>query len=613
MWHTRWQVTKLTHQQDSASTGWKRVLLLLSATLLALTVGEVGIRATGKAPGVRSIVLRAEETVYKRSRNPILNYELKASYRNESADLNRSYRRTNAHGQRDVDREIRKPDGTRRIILLGDSVVMGVGLPDIDSTISRQLEQLYSSGKTEVLNFGVDGYNTLAEVELLRTKGVAFDPDLVVLLFVHNDFNDFTQEAWKLEGGRDYPPVLQKLFLYSGLFRMAAVEFNLFDFGVMADPERWNRKATGRGNVVRGLEGLNELAAEHDFDVLIAVWPLFLPSAIDDLHFLPGEDELMIERLARVHGMPCVRLSPHFNRHREKSSDSEFLNPRWVYTTGDGMHPSPTGSLVAAQALKAILAAPAQAPPAAAATPMPGAEAIELSAQFGEAAPHRARLLLVLADDYATRGDLPNAIHHLELAVELNPSFVAARMNLAKFLDANGDAAAAEKHLDQALLIDRDNPKAHNNLGMILLGRNDVRRAQLRFERAHALQPESADFCNNLGLALDRQGQLADAVSWYAKAIALNPAHADAHVNLGVLYANRKRYAEAIRHLQIAIAADPELPQAHYNLGILLELQGDPERARARLEAAAALDSKDRDARAALERVRAALREKDES
>ena len=39
-----------------------------------------------------------------------------------------------------------------------------------------------------------------AEIELLETKGLAFEPDVVVLVFVENDFDNFNREAFPLGG-----------------------------------------------------------------------------------------------------------------------------------------------------------------------------------------------------------------------------------------------------------------------------------------------------------------------------------------------------------------------------------------------------------------------------
>jgi len=168
--------------------------LALVATALALGVGELIVRTLGVAPEVRAIGVSSRDSVFKRSTNPILSYELKANYRNDKPDLRLNCESTNSHGLRDIERSIDKPPGVKRVILLGDSIVEGYGIRESD-TISRQLERLYADGMTEVLNFGVSGYCTLAEVELLGVKGIAFSPDQVVLVFAENDFDNFNMNA----------------------------------------------------------------------------------------------------------------------------------------------------------------------------------------------------------------------------------------------------------------------------------------------------------------------------------------------------------------------------------------------------------------------------------
>ena len=116
--------------------GWvAKVALLLGSTLLALVISEIALRILGLAPGVKPIVVSDFSTVYTLSSNPVLGYELKASYRDENANLIVSYPRTNSHGQRDIERTVEKRPGLRRVILLGDSVVEGEGIREIDRTI----------------------------------------------------------------------------------------------------------------------------------------------------------------------------------------------------------------------------------------------------------------------------------------------------------------------------------------------------------------------------------------------------------------------------------------------------------------------------------------------
>ena len=77
------------------------------------SVSKMGglIRALGRAPEVKPIWVSSEDSVYQRSTNPLLSYELEAGYRNDDPDLIRTFESTNAHGQRDVERSLEKPPG----------------------------------------------------------------------------------------------------------------------------------------------------------------------------------------------------------------------------------------------------------------------------------------------------------------------------------------------------------------------------------------------------------------------------------------------------------------------------------------------------------------------
>ena len=82
--------------------------------LLALPLLEIGVRVLKLAPDIRFIDVTNDDTVYRRSTNPVLGFELKAGWRDPSADLVKSYPSTNAEGQRDVERTRAKPAHVRR-------------------------------------------------------------------------------------------------------------------------------------------------------------------------------------------------------------------------------------------------------------------------------------------------------------------------------------------------------------------------------------------------------------------------------------------------------------------------------------------------------------------
>jgi lysophospholipase L1-like esterase len=75
--------------------------------------------------------------------------------------------------------------------VLGDSIAFGYWVTEKDG-FPRQLEAMLNeaagkAGRVEVLDFGVPGYNLDQEIEALRTRGLAFSPDLVIVAFCLND------------------------------------------------------------------------------------------------------------------------------------------------------------------------------------------------------------------------------------------------------------------------------------------------------------------------------------------------------------------------------------------------------------------------------------------
>ena len=80
-----------------------------------------------------------------------------------------------------------KPAGVRRIAVLGDSFVWGIGAADAELFTTLLAEALPA---TEVLNFGVAGYSPI-QYHLLTEKVLALEPDVVVISFcLGNDFAD---------------------------------------------------------------------------------------------------------------------------------------------------------------------------------------------------------------------------------------------------------------------------------------------------------------------------------------------------------------------------------------------------------------------------------------
>lgn len=83
-----------------------------------------------------------------------------------------------------------KPEGVKRIFILGGSVVFygHANQTTIAGYLEAALRERHSSDAIEVINAGVTGYISDQELVLLVTKILDFDPDLVI---VFDGFNDF--------------------------------------------------------------------------------------------------------------------------------------------------------------------------------------------------------------------------------------------------------------------------------------------------------------------------------------------------------------------------------------------------------------------------------------
>lgn len=94
---------------------------------------------------------------------------------------------TNSKGLRDKEYDYRKPPGVQRILILGDSFTWGFGVND-DEIYTEILESMLDS--TEVINFGVTGFNIAQEFLYLKKEGIKYEPDIVIVGLALNDFFD---------------------------------------------------------------------------------------------------------------------------------------------------------------------------------------------------------------------------------------------------------------------------------------------------------------------------------------------------------------------------------------------------------------------------------------
>ncbi len=117
-------------------------------------------------------------------RDPLLLWRFKPN-------LNKSIFQTNSFGLLGPEISTNKPPNTYRILLLGDSAPVGLGLQKREDAFGEQfveiLKRRFPQRKFELINAAVSGYTSLQGLTFLKNYGLSYSPDLIIVYFGNND------------------------------------------------------------------------------------------------------------------------------------------------------------------------------------------------------------------------------------------------------------------------------------------------------------------------------------------------------------------------------------------------------------------------------------------
>jgi lysophospholipase L1-like esterase len=338
--------------------GGRRILgrlgLALAGTLLTLLLCEVGVRVHQARTEERNLAawrgLVADERPPLEGPAKLLHlirpsverrvvYELVPKLEVEFVGVPV---RINAQGFRGPPVAPTRRPGTRRVLGIGDSVMFGWGV-DEASCFLRVLERRWNADHperpVEVINAAVPGYNTVMQVETLLTKGLALEPDLVVLDYVGNDLSlpNF------LVRRTDYLTLARSFLLE--LLQRRTTEFRPFEpapredrFQFASDPEQVPPEYSdlvGQAAFRAAMGRLAELGREHGFDVVVTTH-LAAPQ-----HLVAVCAEL---------GLPLVEVHPRLRSVMTERGIDRYRGS--VLTLSDtDLHPSAVGHGIHAELL----------------------------------------------------------------------------------------------------------------------------------------------------------------------------------------------------------------------------------------------------------------------
>lgn len=265
------------------SRAWTFRLLLSSASLLfTLLLLEIGIRLF-VAPAYWQFRDASEDWQLDSRLGWVPKPHLDVSARTEQGWLVRF--RTNGDGMTPASAVRARSPGVLRILIVGDSTVVGRSVPQ-DQTIHAHLErQLRAHGlAAEVYNAGVEGYSTDQALIRMRELVPLYHPDIVVYGFCGNDFGGnasseaygFPKPRFTLSGGvlHEKGPDLARLQRTNPLaggprsWMQHSALYRLLRPSIVSLRARWGHWEQ-RNLLITGADLLSNPAALEQFD-----WPL---------------------------------------------------------------------------------------------------------------------------------------------------------------------------------------------------------------------------------------------------------------------------------------------------------------------------------------------------
>jgi len=129
-------------------------------------------------------------------------------------------------------------------------------------------------------------------------------------------------------------------------------------------------------------------------------------------------------------------------------------------------------------------------------------------------------------------------------ALEVDPGFNLARINLGIALYYDADFDAAGQALTEALTRDPANPYANFSLGLVLKHKGLADEAEGCFRKVVDIDPKCASALYNLGVISARQGKPKEAEAELRHALELDPSNAAALYSLGSFLLKQGRAQE---------------------------------------------------------------------
>lgn len=259
--------------------------------------------------------------------------------------FNRNYFVLNNEYMRDTNFTLVKENDTVRIVALGDSFTAGWGVKNVSDLYLNRLEK---SLNVEIYNFGVGGYGTDDEINVLKERGLKYNPDAIIIGYMLNDFKNVDSNVSEPSSKRFVLPVVG-FWLRSSSYLYYFIEsrVNNILFVLTADKthEQYMREAlaseANQNHNAAYFTELKTISEQQDLPVLIVIFPIFQ----DMSNYSFADVHTFIQTSAENNGLYVLDLLPFYTNY----TDDELIVSR------DDRHPNEFAHAIAAEEIKRFI------------------------------------------------------------------------------------------------------------------------------------------------------------------------------------------------------------------------------------------------------------------
>jgi len=263
-----------------------------------------------------------------------------------SLKFENKYIQLNEQGYRDLDFNIEKQK--TRIVILGDSFTYGSGVKNPNNLYPKLLEKrLNGEGyNVEILNFGKPSLGTKEELEVLKQDALNYNPDIVIIGYVLNDFENVERENLvSQEQGNKFISFWLRDLSYTYFFLEVGFK-NMFSS--LSYSKSYSSRLISSFNSPENQE-INEkyfeefksLSEENNFTPIIVIFPWFYH--LDDYPF--NEAHQIVTRMSEENQIEFLDLLDYYKSHLAKDL---IVNP-------NDEHPNELANKIAADQIYTLL------------------------------------------------------------------------------------------------------------------------------------------------------------------------------------------------------------------------------------------------------------------